>query len=276
MNKTICFTYCLAISGLFGLITLPALAEETRGGFYEAHQLNSAADTVSPLPESITALLDQGFVFHGTFETPDDLLGYALSYDNKPVAAYRSSTSDHAIIGTLIDPQGSAAMESQLQALVLQPMLEASWSAFEDTRFITEGEDEASHVVYTLTDPNCPYCNALWKSSRSLIEQGELQLRHVLVGVLSEDSLRKAAAVLESNDPTKALESHELSFVDGGISPVMPSEESRTLLKRHAQLMQEAGATGTPTSYYRDEEGMVQRIDGAVSTVQLRDILGIE
>ncbi|WP_136254665.1 thiol:disulfide interchange protein DsbG [Onishia niordana] len=276
MKKIIYSTYCLVIVGLFGLITLPALAKETGDDSLEGHQAISAADTGAPLPASITTLLDQGLKFHGTFNAPDDIQGYALSYDNEPVAAYIPSTSDHAIIGTLIDPQGNAVMENQLQALVLEPMLEATWSAFEDTRFIPEGDDDASHIVYTLTDPNCPYCNALWKSSRPLIDQGELQLRHVLVGVLSEGSLRKAAAILESNAPTKALETHELNFRNGGISPVVPSEESRALLRRHAQLMREAGATGTPTSYYRDDEGNVQRINGAVSTDRLRDILGVE
>ncbi|WP_181422089.1 thiol:disulfide interchange protein DsbG [Halomonas sp. LBP4] len=276
MKNTIRFTYFLAIAGLFGLITLPAQAEETGTDSHEDHQVSSAADTGAPLPESITALLDQGFKFHGTFDAPGDIQGYALSYNNEPMPAYVPSADDYAIVGTLIDPQGNAVMERQVQALVLGPMLEAAWSAFEDTRFIPEGPDNASHIVYTLTDPNCPYCNALWKSSRPLIEQGELQLRHVLVGVLSEDSLRKAAAILESNDPASALETHELNFRDGGIGPVVPSEESRALLTRHAQLMREAGATGTPTSYYRDEAGKVQRINGAVSTDRLRGILGVE
>lgn len=269
------FTYYPAVA-LLGLITLPALAQEAGTDANEGYQAGSAANTKSPLPKTITALLNQGFTFHGTFEAPDDLQGYALSYDNESMAAYISSSSDYAVIGTLIDPQGNAVMESQLQALVLEPMLEATWSAFENTRFISEGNDDASHVVYTLTEPNCPYCNALWKNSRPLIEQGVLQLRHVLVGVLSEDSLRKAAAILESDNQAKALETHELEFRNGGIRPVEPSEESRTLLRRHAQLMREAGATGTPTSYYRNEAGKVQRINGAVSTDQLRAILSVE
>ncbi|GGX86347.1 thiol:disulfide interchange protein DsbG [Litchfieldella qijiaojingensis] len=276
MKKIIYSTYCLAIVGLFGFISLSAQAEEKEADSHEGHQVSSAADTGAPLPESITALLDQGFKFHGTFNAPGDIQGYALSYNNQPIPAYVPSTADYAIVGKLIDPQGKDVMGSRVHTLVVGPILEAAWSAFEDTRFIPEGADDASHIVYTLTDPNCPYCNALWKSSRPLIEQGELQLRHVLVGVLSEDSFRKAAAILESNNPAIALETHELNFRDGGIGPVTPSEESRALLTRHAQLMREAGATGTPTSYYRDEEGNVQRIDGAVSTDQLRGILGIE
>ncbi|MEL7968148.1 thiol:disulfide interchange protein DsbG [Vreelandella neptunia] len=276
MKHTTRSTYYLVAAGLLSAITLPALAQETEADTNERHQASSVVNAEGSLPETITALLDQGFKFHGSFEAPDDLKGYALSYDNEPMAAYISSTSDHAVIGTLIDPQGNAVMESQLQTLVLEPMLEATWSAFEDTRFISEGNDDASHIVYTLTDPNCPYCNALWKSSRPLIEQGALQLRHVLVGVLSEDSLRKAAAILEADNPAEALETHELSFREGGISPVEPSDESRALLRQHARLMREAGATGTPTSYYRDEAGKVQRINGAVSTDRLRDVLSIE
>lgn len=276
MQNTTRFTYCLAMAGLFGFITLPTLAEERGSGSNAGNNVSRVANAEPALPDSITVLLDRGFKFHATFEAPGDILGYALSYDNEPVAAYVPPTTDYAIVGTLIDPQGNDVMESQTQTLVLGPMLEAAWSAFEDTRFISEGADDASHIVYTLTDPNCPYCNALWKSSRPLIEQGTLQLRHVLVGVLSEDSIRKAAAILESDNPVSALERHELNFREGGITPVRPSEESRALLTQHARIMREAGATGTPTSYYRDEEGNVQRINGAVSTDRLREILGVE
>jgi len=83
-------------------------------------------------------------------------------------------------------------------------------------------------------------------------------------------------AILESHNPAQALEAHELSFQGGGIKPVEPSNGSWELLAYHAQIMRDAGATGTPTSYYRDEEGNIQRIGGAVSTSQLRNMLGIE
>ena len=97
-------TYYLAAAGLLGLITLPALAQEAGTDANESHQAGIAANTESPLPKTITVLVDQGFTFHGIFEAPDDLQGYALSYDNEPMAAYISSSSDYAVIGTLIDP----------------------------------------------------------------------------------------------------------------------------------------------------------------------------
>jgi thiol:disulfide interchange protein DsbG len=276
MKSTTCLTYCLAIVGLFGFITSPSLAEEKEGGSNAGGKLGRVANSELSLPASIAILLDRGFEFHGTFEVPGEMVGYALSYVNEPVAAYASPSDDYAIVGTLIDAQGNEVMESQIQNLVLGPILEAAWDAFENTRFISEGTDNASHIVYTLTDPNCPYCNALWQNSRPLIEEGTLQLRHVMVGILSEDSIRKAAAIMESDDPASALEMHELNFHEGGITPVTPSEESRALLTQHAQIMGAAGATGTPTSYYRDEEGSVKHINGAVSTDQLRRILGVE
>lgn len=265
MINTKRFTGLIA-AGLFGFIMLPTQAEE-----------NGVDHGDKPtLPESITSLINQGLKFHGAFDVPGDIQGYALSYNSEPVAAYVPFTEDYAIVGKLIDPLGNDAMESKVQSIVLGPILEAAWSKFEDTRFVAEGNDNASHIVYTITDPNCPYCNALWKSSRPLIEQGELQLRHILVGVLSKDSIRKAAAILESDNPAQALEAHELNFRGGGIEPVEPSKASWELLAHHARIMREAGVTGTPTSYYRDEKGMVQRIGGAVSTSQLRKILGIE
>ena len=221
-------------------------------------------------------MLAQGLKFHDTFEVQGDIQGYALSYGGEPIAAYVPFGADYAIVGKLIDSLGNDVMEGKVQSIVLGPILEKAWERFEDTRYVVDGEDDASHVVYTITDPNCPYCNALWKNSRSLVEQGELQLRHILVGVLSEDSVRKAAVILESHNPAQALKAHELSFQAGGIKPVEPSNGSRELLAYHAQIMRDAGATGTPTSYYRDEEGNIQRIGGAVSTSQLRNMLGIE
>ena len=268
----------LAVAGLFGIITVASQASEESTIYHEA-SLTKEVKVVGadgPLPESISALVSQGLKFHGTFDAPGDIQGYALSFDREPVSVYVPPTAEYAIIGTLIDAQGNDVMENTVHSIVLGPILEAAWSSFESTRFIAEGSDNASHIMYTLTDPNCPYCNALWKSTRPLIKQGELQLRHVLVGVLSEDSIRKAAAILESSDPARALEAHELNFDNGGIEPVDPSKESWALLSHHGQLMRETGATGTPTSFYRDNEGNVQRIAGALSTSQLRKILGIE
>ncbi len=72
-------TYYLAAAGLLGLITLPALAQEAGTDANESHQAGIAANTESPLPKTITVLVDQGFTFHGIFEAPDDLQGYALA-----------------------------------------------------------------------------------------------------------------------------------------------------------------------------------------------------
>ncbi len=54
-------TYYLAAAGLLGLITLPALAQEAGTDANESHQAGIAANTESPLPKTITVLVDQGF-----------------------------------------------------------------------------------------------------------------------------------------------------------------------------------------------------------------------
>ena len=75
MRYILPITYCLAAAGLLGLITLPALAQEAGTDANESHQAGIAANTESPLPKTITVLVDQGFTFHGIFEAPDDLQG---------------------------------------------------------------------------------------------------------------------------------------------------------------------------------------------------------
>lgn len=269
------FIRCLALVGVFGLWILPAYAEGGEAATSNEVQQTSRAASAT-LPKPIASLLAQGLEFYGTLDAPGELQGYALAYGNDPLAAYVLPNSDYVIVGTLLDIQGHDVMGSELRSAVLGPVLEATWKALESTRFIVDGADDAPYIMYTITDPNCPYCNALWKNTRPLVEQGLLQLRHILVGVLSNDSIRKAAAILESDDPADALEAHELSFQNGGIEPVNPSKKSRALLERHAQIMREAGATGTPTSFFRDEEGNVQRVIGAMTTDQIRNRMGIK
>ena len=225
-----------------------------------------------PWPAPIRSIEDKGVTIVGQFDAPGGMQGFAARAGDRPLALYLTPDGEHVIVGTMLDADGQNVSKPKLDELVKTPSRADAWAELEQAHWIGDGDDDAPRTLYVFTDPNCPYCNALWKNSRPLIEQGVLQLRHVLVGVLSEDSLRKAAAILEADNPASALETHELEFRNGGIKPVEPSEESQALLRKHAQIMREAGATGTPTSYYRDEAGKVQRINGAVSTDQLREI----
>lgn len=48
--------------------------------------------------------------------------------------------------------------------------------------------------------PNCPFRNLFWKQARPWVEAGDVQLRHVMVGMLRPDSAGKSAALLAAED----------------------------------------------------------------------------
>src|SRR5713101_6075732 len=53
--------------------------------------------------------------------------------------------------------------------------------------WIASGARSPARVVYVFTDPNCPFCNDLWKAMRTA-RAPEVQIRYLLVAVINADS----------------------------------------------------------------------------------------
>ena len=83
------------------------------------------------------------------------------------------------------------------------------WQRLSNTWIADGAAGEAPRVIYMFSDPNCPFCNMFWKQARPWVEAGDVQLRHVMVGMLRPDSAGKAAALLAAKDPEAALNEHE-------------------------------------------------------------------
>ena len=67
-----------------------------------------------------------------------------------------------------------------------------------------------------------------------------MQIRHILVGTLTQSSPGKAAAILESPNPAEALREHETAGIDGGISALESIDtDTAEVLNMHAQLMEQ-------------------------------------
>ena len=125
-----------------------------------------------------------------------------------------------------------------------------------------------------------PDCNKLWADARQWVDAGKLQLRHVMVGILTPTSAGKAAALLGAKDPASALDAHERGHVasnaktlasgrpkplgDEGVKPLatVPPELS-TRLDANAQLMASYGLRATPALVWKDARGAVQMRQGA-------------
>lgn len=226
-------------------------------------------------PAPIKALEAQGMEIIGGFEAPGELTGYAALVKQQPVTLYLTVDGKYVIVGQLFDSKGGNLSDEPLDRLVGKHLAEKGWKLLASSTWIGDGDKDAPRVVYTFTDPNCPYCHKFWNAARPWVNAGKVQLRHVMVGILGPTSPGKAAALLSAKDPQAALTQHELQRAGGGIKPLstIPAE-IRAQLDANQKLMERMGASVTPTIFYRDAGGMLKMTQGAPSEEKLNDILG--
>jgi thiol:disulfide interchange protein DsbG len=129
-------------------------------------------------------------------------------------------------------------------------------------------------VVYVFTDPDCPFCNDLWKATQK-VRAPDVQIRYLLVAVIDADSKGKDAAILESKDPVVAFEHAERNYDHGGIAPkAAASPETAETISFNGDLMSALHIFGTPGLVYLDEHGQVKVYAGMPDEAQLRAIVG--
>lgn len=226
-------------------------------------------------PAPIKALEAKGIEVIGTFDAPGGLTGYAGMIEQQPLAIYLTADGKQAIVGSMIDAKGVNLSQEPLERLVSKPMTAKTWKQLESSTWIADGSKKAPRVIYTLTDPNCPYCNKFWNDARPWIKSGKVQLRHVMVAILMDSSAGKAAALLSAKDPQAALTRHEQQHAKGGVKPLSQvSEKIRAQLDANQKLMQQLGASATPTIFYKDASGNLQKMQGAPSAEMLSTIMG--
>src|SRR5690554_7010362 len=133
----------------------------------------------------------------------------------------------------------------RLQKLVAGPLGDRMLSKLESSEWVLDGSASAPRVIYTFSDPNCPFCNRLWQAARPWVDAGKVQLRHVMVGVIKEDSANKVATILAADDPGARLAENERRFARGGVPAArsVPADVRRLLESNH-MLMMELGFRG--------------------------------
>ncbi|MFJ5483721.1 thiol:disulfide interchange protein DsbG [Pectobacterium actinidiae] len=225
-------------------------------------------------PQVLKALESHGFSVVQEFDAGANLRGFAGIAGQQPVAIY-VTPDGNAIVGTRLDAEGRRLDEQRLQDLVAIPVTDRIWAQLEASTWVLDGRKDASRIVYTFSDPNCPYCNRFWEATRPWVDSGKVQLRHVLVGMLREDSATKAAAILGAADRSAALLENERKFAQGGIRPArsVPADVRR-MLDDNQNLMREVGFRGTPGILYKDAAGLVQRSNGMPQITMMNTILG--
>jgi len=157
----------------------------------------------------------------------------------------------------------------------------ALWQRLQRADWVSQGARHPRHIVYVITDANCPFCHDLWASLRPFYKSS-LQVRYVMVGILAPSSFGKAAAILEAKNPSAALDRNEERWgqlpddLGGGIPPLAkPTHQTSAALKANEQLMRDLGVPGTPALIYLDDHKSVHLLQSVPDPVTLREIVHV-
>lgn len=224
----------------------------------------AAAAKTGDYPAVLKGIQKHGFEVVGEFDGPGGLRGFAgVVGGQQPAAAYVTPDGKHVVVGSLFDANGEDVGAAPLEKLAAKPMSEKMWNKLDASAWVRDGRADAPRVVYAFSDANCPYCHRFWDAARPWVDSGKVQLRHIMVGVIREDSPAKAAAILTAPNPSAALLENEHNFDKGGIKPVAKlTPEVANKLDANQELMIEMGFQGTPGILFKDDKGMLQRRSG--------------
>lgn len=227
------------------------------------------------LPAPIQALSHQGLSIHGQFDAPGGLRGYGASVQGQDMALYLTPDGKHVIVGTLMDSDGNDLTEAELDEHVRVPLEAQTWQLLEESHWIQDGDTAAPRIIYTFTDANCPYCQKLWEQTRAWVEAGDVQLRHIMVGILATNSPALAATMLGADNPSAALNAHSQGeHISASAQPRHIEEK----VYANNQLFEELGLYATPTSAFQrttDSGSLrIDRIQGLPSDERLIDMMG--
>jgi len=141
--------------------------------------------------------------------------------------------------------------------------------------YIAQGS--GTRILYVFVDPNCPYCRRTFEDLQPLIAREHLQVRWVVVGILTPSSPGKAAAILGAKDPLAALRYNERHFRypgGGGIEEDPPSDAAARRLYHNQELMEMTGSNSVPTLIFRARAGRPAMVQGAPDAVAWKALLG--
>ena len=226
----------------------------------------------------ITYLEGKGLTVQSRFSVPGGLHGYAgLTPNGKRVVFYTTADGSVALFGALIDAHGHNLSQDYQSTYVQGPQNQKLYAQLAKAHWISAGSRHPRRIVYAFVDPDCPYCWQFWKTAQTVYDRG-VQVRYMVVGILGDSSVKKAAAILGAKDPKAALEKNERGFQhhSGAIQPMAHVSDSlRKMIAEHNRLMQQFGLDGTPGLVWKNDRGVVQTSNGLPPDDYLDRIFGL-
>lgn len=228
-------------------------------------------------PEAFKTVLNNGEQIISTFDADNGYTGYVVSAGGQNVILYYDNESDLIFSGAMIDKFGNNLSQQHYATQIpkrdysnVLDMVQKSDS------YITEGQESAPAEIYVFLDPECPHCHTFWESTRKFVDNGSLKVHWLPVAFLTQDSLGKVAAFVQSEDPVSGLNEGEKSFREGGLVPLKEEaikDSTMELADQNIQFMRSFDSNGTPTIVYKTTEGKVYTIDRSIPEDELQELI---
>lgn len=167
-----------------------------------------------------------------------------------------------------VTSEGAAAATPSLPTESEYASLSPSEQLFvtvEHSNWVSLGDKDAP-VVYSFIDPKCRHCHDFVNElRRGFMKRGMLQLRIIPVGLIDEESMKKAAFLLSSPDAEDRFYKH----LDGD-EKALPVENNFNTdgVELNIDIMRGWGLDVTPFSIYRDKSGKVKVLKGAPTQLE--------
>ncbi len=204
-----------------------------------------------------------GFEFVRQIPAPQGLTGWVGHTDQYSNTVFISNDGKYYIKGDLFDAKGENLSTVQIETHMKQAILDDVWKTLERSTWIQDGKKDAPRIVYVFSDPNCPYCHKFWQSARPWVESGKVQLRHIQVGVIREESRGQVASLLMSKNPE--TEFYEMN-VNKGQKRLKRAEsipvEIAEKIDFNQSLMSKYGFFSTPSMVWKNSKNEFQSAQG--------------
>lgn len=249
----------------------------------QAHAQDPKGEGVSDLPQEWQVFVEENDLpVHKAFPVSNNVSGLLLRWgDDSTEMLYLLHEENIVVAGRLISKDGEQLTEQHETEYFWQDILNEVMTDLDKSEalWIAEGNPDAPYI-YTFDDLNCPYCHQQYEALKPLVEAGHLQVRHILVGILQDDSSVLAAKVLNANDPAALFAKYQDNFG----SPVAKSivyEAAGDVkidprLGEAKNLMEKVGITGTPGVLVPMKDGSYGRYTGVMSAEKISDLFNID
>ncbi|MGO4332220.1 DsbC family protein [Cupriavidus sp. 2TAF22] len=146
------------------------------------------------------------------------------------------------------------------------------------TKGFSAGNVLSAKKVYIFFDPQCPHCGELWKAAAPLMST--VHFTWIPVALLTpERSAQQGAALLDSKDAVKTMDSHEatLGTPQRGLDTAGQALSAQALaqVKANTEYFLRLGITSVPFGVFGADASQVQSFEGAMDTEALKARLGV-